>query len=654
MNPWLFLILCVLAGGVLLAQPRGLAFRGSTLLGFLLLTCGLSSPLALHPTRMMLASGAGSDAFIGVWNLWWTRIAAAQGLNPLATNWLFHPDGTSLVLHTYNLTYGVLSLPLQWLGGLIFHPESDPAAPAKVLFLVYNLILLGSFTLTGYFLYRLALSVTGHRTGAILGGIVLAYANYRFANTVRLHVLAMEFLVLALWAWIVLLRRPSPRALLLFAGSYCLLLYASLEYAAYAILLFLVPALGRGFRRVLHDERAAEDTPPPIDVDLRKRRWFGAGVLTLLLGGLLILPFVTGLLVRLSQGGTQFDPQLGAFFSADLLDFVLPNPRHPLFGGPFQNLTARFHNGDGGFGMSLGWLTLVLAVVATIAAFRSSEGRRWFWGFLCFWLLSLGPMLHVGGTVHANLPLPQALLSKLLPFLGGSRTPIRYLAPAWICLSLLIAIGWAARGRRGAAGGFLHGPLVRAVPATRIELVIGSLVLFESLAAPLPVIPVETPEVYGRLLASPGYYAVATLPTPPAREAMLYQTIHQQRLVQNVATAMPLHTPHDHSPFATPHWEALTNNLATPGWIAQMPATEQTQLVGALRRFLGEYRIRFVALHRTRPTLAEDGRSYREAPVCDETQFAAFRENLRKLHPMHEREIGGAVLFEFEATEIRE
>jgi hypothetical protein len=168
------------------------------------------------------------------------------------------------------------------------------------------------------------------------------------------------------------------------------------------------------------------------------------------------------------------------------------------------------------------------------------------------------------------------------------------------------------------------------------------------------MIPVEIPEVYGRVLAAPGYYALASLPTIPAREALLYQTVHQQRLVQNLETAIPLHTPHENSPFATPHWEALTKSLATPGWIAQMPAAQQTQLVGALRRFLGEYKIRFLVLHQTRPALAGDGRSFVPAPVCDEKQFAAFRENLRRLHPMHEREIGGAVLFEFESTEIRD
>lgn len=642
---WLFLLACVAAGGSLLARAGGLAFRGSTLLGFLLVTLGMTTPLPLLLTRMMLASGAGGDAFIGVWDLWWARTAAAQGLFPLATNWLYYPEGTSLALHTYALTYGAASLPVQWAGALL---ARDGTPPESILFVAYNLILIASFTLSGYFTYRLALSLTGHRTAAILAGILFAFTNYRFANTVRLHVIATEFLVLVLWAWVSLLRRPTPRGLLRFTGAGILLLYASLEYAAYAVLLLLVPAAGRALRAVFHRGRSNQDAPLDLDADRRKRRWVGALALSAALVLLLVLPFAVELLRRLREGGTEFDPQMAVLFSGDLLDYLLPNPRHPLWGRPFAALTARLHSGDAGFGLSFGWIALALFAVAAAAAFRAREGRRWFWGFLLFWILSLGPALHAGGAVFDRIPLPQALLAKALPFLGGSRTPIRYLAPAWICFALTVAFGWAALRRRPGT------EPVAAAGATRREALVGGLLLFEALAAPLPMLRVPVPDVYGRLPAAAGYYALAPLPGMPARESLLYQTVHQQRLVQDLATAMPLHSIRGNSPFASPHWEALTRSLATPNWLREMPPEQQTPLVGALRRFLEESKIRFLILHRTRPALAADGRSFTEQPVCTEAQFEAFRGNLRGLHPMHEREIGDAVLFEFETTEIRD
>ncbi len=674
MNPWVFLILCVAAGGALLAQPGPLRFRGSTLLGFLLVTLGMTSPLPLHLTRMMLTSSGGSDAFIGAWNLWWTRTAATQGVNPLFCGWLFYPEGTSLALHTYSLTYGVLTLPLQWLLPLVMPGGLAGAGPLGPLFVVYNLVLLGSFTATGYFTYRLALLVTRHRTAAILAGLLFAYTNYRFANTVRLDVLGTEFLVLALWAWVALLRRPHPRGLSALCGSLVLLAYSSLDYTACAVILFLVAGIaeivvratgaGRGRREGNGDADAATSprgadatpnatsrswTPEPEPLH-RKRDWLGAILLSGLGGALLLLPLVLGVLQRLRQGGTGFDPRLAAFSSADLLDFLLPNPRHPISGRLFAGISARLHNGDAGFGQSIGWVALGLFVIAVGSNFRARTGRRWFWGFLIFFVLSLGPSLHLGGHVLENPPLPQALLSKAMPFLAGSRMPIRYIAPASLCFALAVACGWAALRRRQ---GFAD-PSAARPGATRIEVIVGAALLFESLAAPMPLLRVPVPEIYGQIPPTPGYYALAVIPGLAARESMLYQVVHRQRLVQSVETAIPLYTPRPPSPFDTARWEALMQNLGTPGWIESQPDESRAQVIGSLRQILSDAKVRWVLLQRTRPVLARDGLSFNIEPICDETAFTASRENLRRLWPTHEREVGDAVLFMFETTEIQE
>jgi hypothetical protein len=669
-NPWVFLILCVTTGGALLAQPGPLRFRGSTLLGFVLVTLGMTSPLPLHLTRMMLTSSGGGDAFIGAWNLWWTRTAAAQGVNPLFCGWLSYPEGTSLALHTYSLTYGVLTLPLQWLLPLVMPGTQTGAGALSPLFVVYNVVLLGSFTAAGYFTYRLALLATRHRTAAVLAGLLFAYTNYRFANTVRLDVLGTEFLVLALWAWVAFLDHPNPRGLSALGGSVVLLAYSSLDYTACAVILFLVAGIGEivvratGAGRRRHpwsgDGNAATSsrrsdaaprswTPEP-EPEHQRRDWLGAVLLSGLGGVLLLLPLGLGLLQRLRQGGTGFDPRLAAFSSADLLDFLLPNPRHPLSGRLFEAITARFHNGDAGFGQSIGWVALGLFVIAVGSNFRARAGRRWFWGFLIFFVLSLGPSLHLGGHLLENPPLPQVLLSKSLPFLAGSRMPIRYLAPASLCFALAVACGWAALRRRQ---GFAD-PSAARPGATRIEVIVGAAILFESLAAPMPLLRVPVPEVYGQIPPTPGYYALAVIPGLATRESMLYQVVHRQRLVQSVETAIPLHSPRASSPFDTAHWEALLRDLGTPGWIESQPVESRAQVIGSLRRTLSDAKVRWVVLQRTRPVLARDGRSFNIEPICDETAFAAFRENLRRLWPTHEREVGEAVLFMFETTEIQE
>lgn len=624
------LLLFVGLGGALLAGRSGrFSFRGSTLLGFFFLALGMTAPHVLRLTRMMLVSGAGTDAYIGVWNLWWTATALGRGLNPLETGWIFHPNGTSLALHTFSFTYGLLSLPLQWILNAIL------GAPAS-LFAVYNLLVLASFTLSGYFVYRLALRESGCRGGSILAGIVFAFANYRFANTVRLHVLATEFLVLSVWACIAYLERPDARRLALWIGAYLLLLYASLEYAAYALLLFALPAVPAV--RAWWRERGAREGGSSS-----ARRILAQGAVAL--GGLvLLLPLLLQLRRRLSEGDTSFDPRMAAFFSADLLDFLLPNPRHPLWGGLFTRITAGFHDGDPGFGLSLGWIVLAVSAFSAVALQRARRGRIWFWGFVLFWVLSLGPVLHVAGTV-TGLPLPQALLSKALPFLAGSRTPIRYMAPGLLCLAMTLAMGWAAwRERRRPAEGTRAGAFL-------LEPVLGGLILLELLAAPMPMARVEIPRVYREIQASSGSAsgtaALLHVPGIPAREDLLYQTVHGQKLVQSLEGAIPLRSRRGPDPFAQPHWAALTRNLGQPGWIASMPPAQRPAVIEALRSFLRQYGVRWVVVVGSYPVLGADGRSVVANPVLDASSYQAFRENMWLLGPVREREVDGDTLFEF-------
>jgi hypothetical protein len=675
---WFFLLVCVFTAGVLFSRRLRLSFPGSTLLGFLLLTFGMTSPLPLYLTRMMLGSGAGEDAFIGIWNLWWTRTAAAAHLNPLTCNWVFYPNGTSLVLHTFAFTYGAASLPLQWLASLLV-TGSGPAGPGAsvpevdALCLVYNTILIASFTLSGYFTYRLAFLESGHRTASLLAGIFFAFTNYRFANTVRLHVVATELLVLSAWAWSAWLRKPSLARLFGWAGASVLLVYASLEYAAFSLLLFAIlglPYLNAWRHRhpqepehrpegsrtawpraggIAPRTRDRMSTGPRAPGGVRKD--MGTVVRPLLgtvvaagLAGILLYPLLAQLVQRTVEGGYGFDPRLTQFFSADLLDFFLPNPRHPIWGSWPAAITAGFHRGDGGFGLSLGWFGIVLAVIGAVGVHRSHKGRVWFWGWIVFLILALGPRLHIGGHVLDGIPLPQAILSRLLPFLAGSRAPIRYAAPAELCMAVTIACGWAALRRR-------RGFMDHNRPA-RIEIAAGGLLLFGALAAPLPMVEVPVPNVYESVTGAPGSSALIHIPGIPAREDLLYQTVHRQRLVENLETAIPLRSRRGPDPFRDPRWTALTRSLGTPGWVASMSEGQRGTLVADLRSFLRQLRIRWIVLLRSRERLAPDARSFDSELVLDRATYEAFLANLRLLGPVREEDFNTSTLFEFDVPGI--
>ncbi len=636
MLAWSLVIGGASVGVMVLMWPRRFCFRGVILLGFLLLTLGMTAPLAFHPRQMMLSSGTGTDAFIGVWDLWWARVAVTLGLNPLETRWLFYPCGTSLALHTTALTYGVASLPLQTI--LTPHFLSAGTGDPGGLFVIYNLILIASFTLSGYFTYRLALSESGHRMASILAGSLFAFTNFRFANTVRLQCIATELLVLAAWAWVVLLRRPSPRQLVLWLGSMILLLYGSLEYTAYAVPLFVILAVPP-LAHVL--QRNTSGTRPQLWSGLHSRFLSCRKDILTAAGGIgataiLVLPLLLQLLRRSHEGPMGFDARMAQFFSADLFDFFLPNPRHPFWGGIFAPLTAGFHRGNGGFGLSLGWVAIVLLAAATPMVFRSRHNRRWFWGFVTFWVLALGPTLHIGGRLLGGFPMPQAVLEKIVPILAASRTPMRYVVPAGLCLAVTLAVGWAARDRAR--------PFPRLMPALALALL-----LFESLAAPLPLVDVPVPEVYRQAAAAPGSSVLLNIPAIPARDEVLYQTVHRQRLADNVENVMPLRSRRGCDLFATSQWSELTGKLGTKGWISSLPVTDRDRLAADLRHFLDANRIRWIVLRRTRPALIDSGRGFTEKRMLEDTAYDSFLENLQRLGPIRRLEAGDHALFEFPA-----
>lgn len=630
MIEWIILIFFTAIGGALLVRPAWFGpldgRRGSTLLGFLLLTLGMTSPIILYPSQMMLDSGAGSDAFIGTWNLWWTRTALEQGQNPFFTDSLFAPHGTSLALHTHSVTYGILSLPAQWILG----PDR--------LFLVNNLILLFSFTFTGYFTYRLALAQTQHRGGALLAGVIFAFINFRFANTVRLHVLATEWLVLFVWSWIALLARPTPWRLLLWMGSGILLLHASLEYTAYAVLLLVLLGIAEWLKQRSSSENAKGLSELSSGGRPSLRSWFGLGVPGFLVSLALLWPFLSQFVARQREGNTEFDPRSVAHFSADLLDFFLLNPRHPLWRSTFESITAGFHRGDGGFGLSLGWVVLGLFVWAGLVLLRARRGRRWVLGFLFFCILSLGPVLHIGGKQIGVFPMPQAILVEGLPFLASSRTPIRYLAPAALCLSIAIALAWAERYRGRISEG-------KSGHMSGSGIFLGVLILFESLSAPMVLTPVQVPNVYRFLRAQEANLqrdesgdrsrirkALLHLPPVSARDNLLFQTVHELSLVENVESAVPLRS-HSATTLVKGSTIRTLYALGQQGVFAGMTKARRDETLREIESFLSENGIRWIVI---RPTHQRGSSAYQ-----------AYQENLRFLSHSEEREVDGYTVFRF-------
>ncbi|NIV33147.1 MAG: hypothetical protein GWN58_27965, partial [Anaerolineae bacterium] len=99
--------------------------------------------------------GNGADDPPLTWNLWWVQDALLrQGANPFDSDYLFYPLGINLAFYTLTVLNGLLSIPLQAIGGLV---------PAS------NLVLLSSFILSGYGAFLLSAYVLSKGRGRVRG-----------------------------------------------------------------------------------------------------------------------------------------------------------------------------------------------------------------------------------------------------------------------------------------------------------------------------------------------------------------------------------------------------------------------------------------------------------------------------------------------------
>ena len=175
----------------------------------------------------------------------------------------------------------------------------------------------------------------------------------------------------------------------------------------------------------------------------------------------------------------------------------------------------------------LGFSALALAGLGAWVGVRRREKRAgnllWVLVILSFFILSLGPVLHVAGRSRLlpggqELALPYGWLASHVPFMDITRSVSRFDIMVMLALSILAAWGlrWLlGHGRAGRAAGLL----------------LSALLLFEFLPAPYPLTSPDTPAWYTTLFADKRPGAVLNLPMNWDRpNYLLHQTVHQKPL----------------------------------------------------------------------------------------------------------------------------
>jgi len=507
------------------------------------------------------------------------------------------PHGYSMVFFPISFPYGLFSLPFQLL-------LPDPQGVT----LAYNLALVLSFTLTGYFTFLLARDLTGSARSGGLAGLIFAYSPYHFWALSRPHVVSTEFLALAALMLMRTLRSERNPPALGLGLALALLAYASptyliyfLLFAGFAGLFLLVTEPATLLRRSLY----------------RQMGW------TALVFVPLFLPLLQRLLRDYLGRAVPLSPEEAwpLAYSGNLLGYFLPGATQDLYRRLAASLPAYLSDlnrpyGVGGYETFLGYTGLALALFAMI---RRRGIGLWIFTALVFFILSLGPRLHAGAHSLLAWPLPQAWLSAIFPFLREDRSPVRYLVLAQLSLALLAGFGLAAlRGRMSDRGHLA------------LSALLGVLVLAEFCQAPLKLSPIPIPAFYRELAKEPGDFAVLDLPLLPDvyRYSGTYQRFHHKRLVIDLTGRKS-----DERTLQDP----LFRYLDLPAHFFSLGPEDQARARSEILREMAARRLRYIVLFRR---------------FLDPASEERLTRLLRWLGPVEERQEEGLfIIFKFTPSE---
>ena len=444
-------------------------------------------PLARNLTTQFQGGG---DAGSFIWGFWWVRDSLVHLQYPFSTTDIFAPVGTPLAFHTLMPLLGVVTVPLQWLFGPV---------------VTYNLVTASALVLAGYAMFLLARDVGLPSMSAFVAGLSYAF----FPPLVDR--LAIEHLNLAFTVWLPLsllglraaLRPGDRRRSAIWLGlAVTGVLYTDLTLTVFVVL--LLAAYVAGWVWVRRGDRMA------VVQDLAQRTWRGLALFVVLAS-----PYLAAMIraARSADGPTVAGLGGAREYSANVASFLVPTSRHRFVGARSEGFYERIQGLPFDGTAYLGVTIVVLALVGLIAFRRR---RLAWWAFalvVAGGLIALGPVLHVLGRRYVpfavsapdgdgamSLLMPYTWL-QTLPFIGGLRSPVRFLTLTGVGLAVLAGFGF-----RAVADGV--GRVQQVLLLVGVTILIG----FECLAGFMPLVSREVPAVYDVIAQAEGDGVVVDVP----------------------------------------------------------------------------------------------------------------------------------------------
>ena len=461
-----------------------------TLVLFTALTAAMTYPQALHLRDGVHDEG---DPLLNTWTLAWIAHQLPFAPAHLFDANIFDPERRTLAYSETLLAPGIVAAPLRWLG----------AGPV----LVYNLVFLSGFILSGAGVALLVRALTNQAAAGILAGIVFAFLPYRIDHYAHLQLQQTQCLPFAMWAFHRLMatgRRRDGVLLGVFTAGQIL----SCSYYG----LFLAPYMAVVCGTVLIADRT-----------LPRRR-----LVALMIAGAIVVvavvPVATAYLGARQTVG-QRGPGEIVLGSATLGNYLGAPSANLLYGRIFERFGTDERR------LFPGLVAVGLAIVGLVFPFVRARARsnplRLAYG--------LGLLLAFDMSLGFNGFTYRVLYDYLLPF-RALRIPARMAIFTGFSLAVLAGFGVAAIAER-----------ILAVRARRAVLAaLATLMLAEYTSKPidLETLPLGPPQAYADMMRDKDDNPDATLfefPISPGDDSiyMYYSTFHWQRLVNGYSGFFP-------------------------------------------------------------------------------------------------------------------
>jgi hypothetical protein len=442
-------------------------------------------PLATDPAR--LSRNDNGDTMLNEWTLaWFAHQAPRDPLHLYDAN-IFYPERRTLAYSEAMIVQSAIGAPLRWLG----------AGPV----LVYNLVLLAGFVLTGWTMSLVIAKWTGDWIAGLASGILIGFNAHTLTRLPHLQAHHVEFLPLALFALDRLLRQPSARHAMTLALWFTLQALTSVYLLVFAAAAMIAATLAR-----------PEDWWGRRSFAVLRQTMLAAG-----LAGMILLPFLLPYWHLYQEQGLSRSLAEVRMYSASWTDYLMtPGRLH------YAWWSHRFARGTALFPGFVG-LGLTALAIWRGRALRNRRARMCLAVGVCGVLLSFGP----------KLP-GYALLYEVLPPLHAIRAAARFGYLGIVGVAMVAGFGLADLRRRL--------PDQTARPLSVLVLVLAAL---EPFAAPLGLRrAADIPPIYRQLRSETGAIAVE-MPFPSPRavfvnaQYMLNSTEHWKPILNGYSGFVP-------------------------------------------------------------------------------------------------------------------